>query len=142
MSNYSSTLSTAIDEAVNTFNDDRTPIEGISYEKLRRKRREQWDEIIDSFLIEWGKNPSLLEDPDEGVLSPTNQSIRIAIGLALVMRNHDAIPPSRVVPDGEGGIAFELMRGEVFESMQVHSDCSVELLTFRNCRLLARRPIS
>ncbi len=138
MADQTSTLSPVVYAAIQTFNDDRTPITGKNRSDLWRK---QWDEIIDSILIEWGKNPSLLADPDEGIPPPTPQCIRLANQLALAIRDLAQPPPSRVVPDGEGGVSFESVAGEKFQSLNVRSDCTVELLTFWNCHLVARSQI-
>ena len=46
--------------------------------------------------------------------------------------------PLRVVPDGEGGISFE-RRDEIrFQSLDVLQDGSIELHTFRDCRLVSK----
>jgi hypothetical protein len=135
MRDSSSTISPNVNTQVKTGNDERMPIAGADPTDLWRKR---WDEIIDRVLIEWGKDATGLADPDEGILAPTPQSIRTANRLAIWMRDHQLPPPGSVVPDGEGGVSFERSANNEFQSLDVHADCSIEMLTFRDCHLIAR----
>ena len=94
-----------------------------------------WDRAIDR-LIEWRRDPSVLEDDDFVV--PSRATLHAAIQIASSLQQSQAPPPLRVVPDGEGGISFERRDGQLFESLNVLEDGNVELLSFRNCRLCSR----
>lgn len=135
MLDTTTTLSSDLRKLVETHSDDQTPNQ---FAHPIEKWREQWEEIIDSKLIEWGKDPSALADPGEGIVAPSLQSIKIASEVAQSARDAGWPPPTRVVPDGEGGIAFERQSGGVFESLEVTANGIVELLKFIDCRLVDR----
>ena len=94
-----------------------------------------WDGAIDR-LIRWWRDPGVLEDDDFVV--PSRATLHAAIQIAKLLQQSQEPPPLRVVPDGEGGISFERRDGQVFESLNVLEDGTVELLLFRNCRLCSR----
>lgn len=48
----------------------------------------------------------------------------------------DLPAPTRVVPDAEAGIVFELQRGDLFETVRLSADGSTEYCIFRNARLV------
>ena len=98
-----------------------------------------WDNIIDVQLIEWGKDPSWLED--DGLEPPSRQIIGLACCVAQAMRDEGAPPPLRVVPDGDGGIAFEWKDGTASCAVEIEEDGSVEMITFENSRLVSRQRI-
>lgn len=102
------------------------------------REREGWQRIIYDYLVEWGRNPSQLED--EGIVAPSVEIIGRASEVAMELR--DALTPCpaplRVVADGEGGIAFEFRLGTLFASLNIGADGLVELVTFDNCRLKSR----
>lgn len=93
-----------------------------------------WQHIIDDYLVEWGRDPRQLEDED--IVPPSVAVITLASQIAMKLRDEGCPPPLRVVPDGEGGITFERRTAEVFESLTVNADGSIELTTFMNCQLL------
>ena len=105
----------------------------------RESNRRAWQEVIDKKLIEWGRDPSQLDD--EMVIAPTRDVIRVAVELALALRDHDCPPPGRVIPDGDGGILFERTDGVHTETLEVLDDSSIEYAAFQGSRLMARRPI-
>lgn len=105
----------------------------------RLAAREIWDGLIDSKLIEWGRDPSRLEDDD--FVAPSKAIIYVAINVAEAFRDLGKAPPLRVVPNGEGGIAFEREAGSVFESLEIHADGSVTVDLFRDFRLVATTPL-
>ena len=83
--------------------------------------------MIDDYLIEWG---------------PSEAIIRLAGQIAMVLRDNGAAAPLRVVPDGEGGISFERRSGDWFESLDILEGGSIELTTFKDCRLHSRVPLT
>jgi len=100
------------------------------------KNRECWDKFIYGTLIEWGRNVSALED--EGFIPPGLEIINLACQTALAMRDQGFPPPTRIVPDGEGGISFERVVGTHSDSLNIYADRTIELLSFDDCRLSAR----
>ena len=98
---------------------------------------EAWD-LIDKQLIEWGCDPSQLDE--EGTVTPSADTIQLAIQLATALSRQDGAAPTRVVPDAHGGIVFELQGKSVFESVHVLPDGSVEHRLFKNHRLVHREP--
>lgn len=105
----------------------------------REKDRAGWQRIIDKHLIEWGRNPALF-DPEE-IVPPSPFIIDAASKIAIRLRDVGWAAPLRVVPDGDGGIAFENRAGEILQTLNVQPDGSVELITFHNCRLVRREPL-
>ena len=99
-----------------------------------QKNREGWQKLIDHRLIEWGRDPSQLEDDD--IEAPSGEIISIACQLAYDMRNNDLPFPTRIVPNGEGGIVFERIDGLVFETMEIDDSGSIESTTFIDSRLV------
>lgn len=99
------------------------------------RNRDAWQRTIDHYLVEWGRDPSQLEDDD--FVPPSLKTIGLAIKTAELLRN--AVPPApaplRVVPNGEGGIVFERRAGDIFQSLEIQEDGSIQLDTFRDCRL-------
>ena len=54
------------------------------------------------------------------------------------LRDAGCAAPFCVVPDGEGGIAFERRSGDFFHSLEILADGWIELSTFKNCRLQSK----
>ena len=107
--------------------------------KPREKDRAGWQRIIDIHLIEWGRNPALF-DPDE-IVPPSAFIIDAACRVAMRLRDLGAACPLRVVPDGDGGIAFERRGDESFESLEITSDGRVELITFHKSKVVRRQQL-
>jgi hypothetical protein len=127
------TLSDRAESPVRTRTTGDEELAGSSEEESRN--RDAWQRAIDHYLVEWGRDPSQLEDDD--FVPPSLEIIRLAIDVAKEAQN--AVPPApaplRVVPDGEGGIVFERRAGDVFESLEIQADGSIQVDTFRDCRL-------
>lgn len=135
MAEYMTTMSPDLNRLVKTGIDELT---SDAIHRAGAANRDRWEDFIDSPLVVWGKDPSCLQDDEEGIIAPTREAVNRACVLAIKMRDQDAPPPTRVVPDGEGGISFERRLGDVFQSMDVSGDGSVELVTFHDCRLVSR----
>lgn len=129
-----STLSGSVYPLVNTnaASDD----ELASSQRDVQKNRGGWQRMIDDYLVEWGRDPSRLED--EGIVAPSVAIITWASQVAMKLRDARWPAPLRVVADGEGGIAFERRAGTLFESLNIGADGSLELVTFNDCRLQSR----
>ena len=107
----------------------------VQREQMEKNRR-GWDGFIDRCLVEWGRDPSALAD--EGLIPPSLKAINLACDIAMVFKDQGLAPPTRVVPDGEGGVSFERVDGNLFVSLNVYADQTVELLAFDDCRLCTR----
>ena len=70
------------------------------------------------------------------LVPPSTKAISMACQVTRMLQ--DRPPPLRVTPSGDGGIVFERSTGEVFETIEIQEDGSVERATFRNSRLHSR----
>lgn len=107
-----------------------------TYDDAARERREAWRRVIDHKLIEWGRDPSQLEDDD--LIPPTRTAIRAACEAASQLRADGRAAPNRVVPDGDGGIVFERWCGPLSESIEFLRDGEMELVVCLNHTVVSR----
>jgi len=98
-----------------------------------------WQGIIAKTLDAWHRNPSELEDDD--IRPPSSDTIALARQLAQRLCDRGSHPPTRIVPNGSGGITFERHDGTSIETFRIHADQSVELVAFDDCRIVNRHPI-
>ena len=134
---HESTLSEGGWEFVSTGAADE---QSLASTALRRDtERGLWQDIIDGKLVEWGRDPSQLDD--EGIDSPTPQTIKRASQIALFMRDQGMPAPSRIVPTGDGGIVFERQQGVVFETIEIGADGSIEVALYQDCALIGFRSL-
>lgn len=110
-----------------------TPANGHGGDKVRK---DDWAAIIEGRLAEWARDPAQLEDED--LTAPNAATIARAFLVARSLREQGAPPPCRVVPTGDGGIAFQFERGREFLSIEVEPEGLVELLVFDDGRLKHR----
>lgn len=99
-------------------------------------QREAWENLTDSTLIEWGRDPALLEDDD--VIAPSIETIGRAFDIASVLRSHGLPAPTRIVPTGDGGIAIQDDAGHDFVSIEIAADGTVEYLRFSGSKIVER----
>ena len=100
------------------------------------RNRAGWQVMIDERLVEWGRNPNQFDEED--FVAPDAEVLERACRIAMCWRDDGWPAPLRVVPDGEGGIAFERRSGSVFEALTINSDGTTELVVFRDCVLESR----
>jgi hypothetical protein len=98
---------------------------------------ERWDALVDRYLIEWGKDPESLRDGD--IVPPTKEAIQRACDVALRFRDLGLSAPTRVVTDGEGGVAFERLDGDCAVTIEIQSDGTVEIRVFDRSVLVLRQ---
>jgi len=98
---------------------------------------EAWQNLIDHKLIEWSRDPSMLED--DGIDAPSGETIRDAINLANFWKKQGWPAPTRIVPDSDGGIVFELEDNDVFCSYRLSLDRTLEHCVFQDMRLVRRK---
>ena len=101
--------------------------------------RASWDQFIDNELLTWWQNPARFADDD--FVPPSRDVIHLAIQLASFCRDQGYLPPTRVLPDGDGGISFERRAANVYEVFQVNPSLTIELLMFVDGRLALRKNI-
>lgn len=95
--------------------------------------RQRWQGHIDHSLIEWGWDPSLVED--DGIDAPSRDVLSVAIRFAQEMMRSGEAPPTRVVPDPNGGIVFEREGDRSLESIRISAE-GLEYCRFENARLV------
>jgi hypothetical protein len=115
-------------EAVSTSADQGAPV--------TRQSRQEWQKLIENRLVEWRCNPSQLDE--EGTVTLSRATIQLAIDLASQMSKDGLLAPTRIVPDVNGGMVFERQRKDLFETLRISADGSVEHRVFENCRLVHR----
>ena len=102
--------------------------------------RQEWDVSVLAKLTEWAENPELLRD--EGVIEPSLVSIHVAINVGTQLRNQEDPPPHRVVPNGDGGIAFEWWSSSKSVTIEFFEDGEVEVARFADSKLISRDRIN
>ncbi len=127
-------LSDALPAAVSTSADDESSVTGQTADGPSATSR--WQEIIDHILIEWALNPAQLAD--DGIEPPTRETVAMAIQEAQIFKQRELAPPTRVVPDAEGGIVFEREERDVLEMIRISPDRKFEYGLFRNGSLIQR----
>lgn len=95
-----------------------------------------WSRLINEKLVAWAQNPRQFEDDD--ITVPSAATISRASLVASSLRDQGAPAPSRIVPTGDGGIAFQYDSDPEFISIEVEPDGPVELLVFNKGRLTHR----
>ncbi|HQX48733.1 MAG TPA: hypothetical protein PLR25_02425 [Planctomycetaceae bacterium] len=124
-------LSPRVVPAVGTSADQETPALSSS--------PSIWQRIIDHTLIKWGEDPSVFADEDfEG---PAPEIICNAIQTAIKCAKRKFPAPSNVVPDGDGGIVFELRNGNLTEKIHFWDNGEVEYFQLRGTRVVERCPL-
>lgn len=99
-----------------------------------------WPEEIDHRLQAWEQDPDQLQD--EGVEAPSREIVRLARRCARHLCERGAPAPSRVVPDGDGGIIFEWLQRPTVESIEIADDEMIEYLRFVESCLVHRQALA
>jgi hypothetical protein len=100
-----------------------------------RVREAEWQRVIDDQLIEWGLHPEALEEDD--LIPPTRRALQVAGEVAIEMRKAGEPAPKRVVPDRDGGIAFERWEGDRTVTIMVSEDGAIEVLQWIGSKIVA-----
>jgi hypothetical protein len=112
--------------------------QAVAVRQMEEHRR-QWEEIINTKLIEWGRHPDQLEDDD--LIPPSKSVVQTAIQIAQGARDARRIPPDWIIPDGDGGIVFEWREANRAVKLELLDDGSAECLFFDHDRLLFRETL-
>ena len=96
---------------------------------------EGWQKFIDDYLVDWGARG--LPDMEDDLRPPTRDVISGAIELAEEMAKAGNPPPSRVIPNGEGGLIFERYSyPNVYQALEILEDLTMELRTYQDSKLV------
>ena len=71
------------------------------------RNRDQWDALIDTVLIEMGRNRQAFADEDEGIVAPTLEAVNSAHRFAMHARNRAFPAAGQTLPDGDGGLVIQ-----------------------------------
>jgi hypothetical protein len=97
--------------------------------------RSDWNALINSKLIEWGRGPDLF-DEDE-IVPPTPTAIRAASTLSYLFRDEGSAAPDFFAPSGDGGIVVRWgTLGRYLESWEIDADGKIELFVTRELRVV------
>ena len=105
-----------------------------SAEKRGADRR-GWQKLIDSELVEWGRDPAQLDD--EGVETPSRETIDRACRLAITLREAGWSAPQRIVASADGGIVFERWSQTGLSQIDVRDCGGVAFTVFQQGRMIA-----
>lgn len=95
-----------------------------------------WQGLRDE-LADWERAPQRQED--EGVVPPDPSVVRLASEIASAMQERDMEPPGRLVPNGDGGLAFRWRTVETTWTVELDMDGAIESSLVRRGRLVWRR---
>ena len=109
-----------------------------SIQSLDPSESQSWIRVIHA-LDSWLFNPP---DVEEGGSVPSPTAIQLGIDLALKMQHMHVPPPLRVVPNGEGGVAFERRADGRFHVVEIFEDGTAETTLFEDCKLVNRAQIA
>lgn len=111
----------------------------LSDSDLKKISAEGWRRTINEPLIDWGRDPSQLED--EGIDPPSREIVTLALQFAMFLRDQNVAPPDRVIPNGDGGIVFKRKMGDILEIIEVAKDASIEIIVFHGSEITTRQKI-
>ncbi|HEX4130248.1 MAG TPA: hypothetical protein VHZ24_09405 [Pirellulales bacterium] len=122
-----------VKKAVETGADVKSPLTAGS-------ERARWQELIDTMLITWLRNPDLLAD--DGAEAPDPRIIRLSIDFAERYRDEDRPAPDRIVSDPNGGIIFRRRDGAMSEIVHIWDDGAVEYQRLEGNTIVKREPLT
>lgn len=93
-----------------------------------------WQDAIDKLVL-W-KDPEYLREDD--LIPPTEAALRMANFFAKLVRTWGAAAPYRMLPDGDGGVAFEAPNGISIEISEVGQ---VEIVRTKLGKVVSRETI-
>ncbi len=104
--------------------------------KARQEYLKEWDSYIDEKLIEWGLHPERFDEDD--LEPPSPEAIGKACTVARSMRDDGCRSPTGVIPDGDGGIAFEIRKDPAYERIEIDEAGEVFYVLFLDCKFQSR----
>lgn len=104
------------------------------------KNREGWQRVIDEKIIEWGRPEN--SEPDDDYDPPTGPALKSGLEIIRQMSDLGLLPPTRVVPDGDGGLVFELRNPSVVSTIHIYKNGEAENYVLQNGKVVFRSPLS
>ena len=95
---------------------------------------------IEVQIQEWEQHPKTLDDDDLDL--PSRATIQLIRDVCHALSQHAVDPPLRLVPNLDGGAAFEWRASPYLWSVEVERDGALESSVFRDGRLVTRHRIS
>lgn len=95
----------------------------------------KWDAALDKLRC-WASDPGTLDD--EGFEAPSTNTIQLALNLALQRRERGVPPPTRVMPNGEAGVALEWVVGSFRNLWEIDDQNRLEMSRFEAGRCVSR----
>ncbi len=95
---------------------------------------------IEVQLQEWEQHRKTLDDDDLDL--PSQATIQLIRDVCLALSQHAVDPPLRLVPNLDGGAAFEWRASPYLWSVEVERDGALESSVFREGRLVSRHRIA
>jgi hypothetical protein len=77
----------------------------------------QWKRLLDTKLMNWGRDAHLPDD--DAFERPTKASVNTACHLVQQFLQMGSITPTRLTPNGDGGVSFEWELGEHLIQVEV-----------------------
>lgn len=99
---------------------------------------EGWNEAFNQ-LIDWWRVAG--EVDEDGLQSPTQESISAASKIICGLRAKRMPAPARVVMGGDGGIAVEFSSGEFTARIEIEGSGTAEFILFEKHRIRVRQPL-
>ena len=97
----------------------------LPYDEAERRRA--WDAVAERYLTPWAAGQV---EVDDDLMPPTVASLRTAERLVQVLRDSGKLPPTDVLPNGDGGVLFENRDGRASVQLEVLRDGSAEVSHF------------
>jgi hypothetical protein len=94
---------------------------------------DQWQRLTEQ-LTNWRCNPDQLDE--ERTVTPSWDTIQLALDLATWMSKRGLPAPTRIVPDADGGIVFERQEKNALESIRISAGGGIEQRFFEGYRLV------
>ena len=97
--------------------------------------QDEWDRAIARMRC-WEADPLALQDGD--VEAPSRQTVQLALVLAIQGRELGMPPPTRVMPNGEAGVALEWTLGAFRNLWEITDRQRLEMRRFEGTRCTSK----
>jgi hypothetical protein len=97
--------------------------------------QDEWDQTL-AKLKRWLDDPGALED--DCVDAPSRETVQLACVLAAQARKQGMPPPTRVMPNGEAGVALEWVVGQSRNLWEIDDRQRLEMARFEGTRCASR----
>lgn len=112
------------------------PQQSLASQTTVERDQAGWQEFIDGELHDWASGMPDYEA--EGLRGPSLLVLNLAREIATRFRDSGALPPTRISPNGEGGIVFERLEGPALILLEIQENLSFVSSLFVNGRLVER----